>query len=126
MSEMGRWVDPRVAKVRLADLRAYLLARGWKLKPFPRPEVILFEEPVARGKEPVVQLLPASEQVRDFRRGVIDAITSLSALENRHPVEVLDEILRHAADAQAPAPNGPGQSGETVDSSGSGPVESSP
>src|SRR5205807_9273330 len=30
MNAMWRWVDPRVAKVRLADLRAYLLARGWK------------------------------------------------------------------------------------------------
>jgi hypothetical protein len=126
MSEMWRWVDPRVEKVRLADLRAYLLAQGWKLKPFPRPQVLLFEEPVARGKEPVVQLLPASEQARDFHRSVIDTITSLSAVENRHPVEILDEILRTAGDGQEPASNGPGQSGAAVKSAGSGPASPGP
>jgi hypothetical protein len=123
---MWRWVDPRVEKVRLEDLRAYLLTRGWKLKPFPRPQVLLFEEPVTGGKEPVVQLLPASEQVRDFRRGVIDTITSLSAVEGRHPVEILNEVLRHAADGQSTGPNGPGRSGEAVESAGSDPRLSGP
>ena len=73
MTELGRWVDPRVEKVRLADLRTYLLAHGWKLKPFPQPHVLVFEEPVEGGEEPVVQVLPVSEQARDFRRSVIDA-----------------------------------------------------
>ena len=126
MSELWRWVDPRVEKVRLADLRAYLLAHGWKLKPFPRPQVLLFEEPVATGKEPVVQLLPASEQAHDFRRSVIDTITSLSAVENRHPVEVLDAVLRHAGDGRPPGPNGPGRSGDAVESPGTGLVSSGP
>jgi hypothetical protein len=100
VSELWRWIDPRVENVRLADLRAYLLAHGWQLKSFPRPEMFLFEEPVAKGKEPVVQLLPASERAHDFRRCVIEIITSLSAVENRHPLEILDEILRHAVDSQ--------------------------
>jgi len=120
MNEMWRWVDPRVEHVRLADLRAYLVAHGWKPKPYPRPEVVVFEEPAAAGEEPVVQLLPASEQARDFRRSVIDAITSLSALENRHPVEILNEILGPAREDRAAGPNGPGRSGAGVESAGPG------
>src|SRR5207244_7569561 len=92
MNELWRWIDPRVDQVALADLRSYLLGHGWKLKSFPQPQVLLFEEPVARGMEPVVQRVPAAGQGRDFRRAVVDTITSLSALENRHPVEILNEV----------------------------------
>ena len=120
MNEMWRWVDPRVEQVRLADLRAYLLSLGWKSKPYPRPEVVVFEEPAAAGEEPVVQLLPASEQARDFRRSVIEAITSLSAIEDRHPVEILNEILGPARDDGPAGPDGPGRSGAGVESAGSG------
>jgi hypothetical protein len=88
-----RWVDPRVDEVRVEGLRAYLLARGWKPKPHPRPQVLVFEEPGGGGGEPVVQVVPASERLRDYRQGVIDVITSLSAYEDRHPVEVLNDIL---------------------------------
>jgi hypothetical protein len=120
MNEMWRWVDPRVEQVRLADLRAYLRAHGWKQKPYPRPQVAVFEEPVEEGGEPVVQLLPVSEQARDFRRSVIEAITSLSAVENRHPVEILNEILKHGDHVQPASANGPGHDGAGVESAGSG------
>ncbi|HKI32730.1 MAG TPA: hypothetical protein VKA46_12835 [Gemmataceae bacterium] len=121
MNELWRWVDPRVEKVRLGDLRAYLLARGWKLKSFPQPQVLVFEEPVEGGEEPVVQVLPVSEQARDFRRSVIDAITSLSALEDRHPVAVLEEILRQAPRDRPASPNGPARAGEALEAAGPGP-----
>jgi hypothetical protein len=120
MNEMWRWVDPRVEQVRLADLRAYLEGRGWKKKPYPRPQVVLFEEPVKEGGEPVVQLLPVSEQARDFRRSVIEAITSLSAVENRHPVEILNELLETAQPARPASANGPGHDGAGVESGGPG------
>ena len=94
MSDRERWVDPRVSQVRLKDLKNYLSTHGWKLKPFSRPQVLRFEEPTTGGEEPVVQLVPSSEKHPDFRRGVIDTITSLSECEDRHPVEVLNDILR--------------------------------
>jgi hypothetical protein len=107
MSDMGRWVDPRVENVRLGDLRAYFDAHGWKLRPYPQPQVLVFEEPVEGGEEPAVQLIPASEQARDFRRRVVEAITALSALEDRHPVAILEEVLRQGARDQPSRPNGP-------------------
>jgi hypothetical protein len=102
MSEMWRWVDPRVEKVRLDDLRAYLQKRGWRAKQVPQPQVLLYEEPVPETETPRVQLLPASETSRDFRRCVIEVITSLSAVEERHPVTVLDEVLDSRGGASGP------------------------
>jgi hypothetical protein len=116
MSEMWRWVDPRVEEVGLKDLRAYPLARGWKLRPFVRPQVLVFEEAAAEGEEPVVQKVQASEGARDFRRSVIDTITSLSAIENRHPVEILNEILQQTGHDQSASPTGPGRTGDAVQS----------
>jgi hypothetical protein len=113
MSNRERWVDPRVSQVRLRDLKNYLSAHGWTLKPFPRPQVLLFEEPSASGNEPIVQLVPSSEQHPDFRRGVIDTITSLSECEDRHPVEVLNDILRQD-DLAGTMPNGPGAAAPAV------------
>ena len=42
---MERWVDPRVQGVRVASLREYLEAHGWRRKPFPRPEVLVYWGP---------------------------------------------------------------------------------
>src|SRR5262249_44811111 len=114
MSDTQRWIDPRVSQVRLKDLQSYLRAHGWTLKPFPRPQVLLFEEPDAGGGEPIVQLVPSSEQHPDFRRGVIDTISSLSECEDRHPAEVLNDILRHA-DPAASMPNGAGAATGVLD-----------
>jgi hypothetical protein len=118
MNEMWRWVDPRVEQVRLVDLRAYLVSRGWKEKPYTRPQVVVFEKSVAEGEEPVVQLLPDSEQARDFRRSVIEAITSLSAIEERHPIEILNQILDRAGHVRPDSPNGPKHGGAGVESAG--------
>ena len=55
------WIDPRIAKVTVAGARAYLLEHGWRPKPFPRPEVLLFEGPMADEGHPIEQILPASK-----------------------------------------------------------------
>ena len=94
---MERWVDPRVASVKVADLRSYLEAHGWKLKPFPRPQVLKYEGPLDDEGQPIVLIAPASEKLSDYRRGVVDIITSLSALEDRQPVAVLNDILNQHA-----------------------------
>jgi hypothetical protein len=40
-----------------------------------------------------VQVVPASEQFADYRQRVTELITTLSEIEGRHPVAVLDDIL---------------------------------
>jgi hypothetical protein len=87
-----RWVDPRVTQVGLADLQAYFLRKGWKPKPNPNPNLLRFEKATAE-KSPLFQVIPASEQFADYRQRVVELITTLSELEDRHPVTVLEEVL---------------------------------
>lgn len=51
----GAWVDPRVRSVRVAAVRSYLLGRGWKLRPYPGPELLVFEGPVDDDGQRIVQ-----------------------------------------------------------------------
>jgi hypothetical protein len=89
-----RWVDPRVDQVRLAQAHGYLLHRGWVLKASPNPTLLRFEEPPGRSDPPLFQMVPSSEQRQDFRQRMVELITTLSEIEDRHPVEILDEMLR--------------------------------
>jgi hypothetical protein len=98
---MDRWVDPRVSQVKVANLRSYLEAHGWQLKPFPRPQALKYEGPPDDEGEPIVLMAPSSEKLSDYRWGVVSIITTLSVLEDRHPVEILNEILGHDACGQA-------------------------
>jgi hypothetical protein len=89
-----RWVDPRVDRVRVPDVQAYFERRGWTLEPNPNPNLLLFERP-ARGKRAGFPLLvPASEKLADFRQRIVELLTTLSELEDRHPVCVLDDVLQ--------------------------------
>jgi hypothetical protein len=103
-----RWVDPRIAAVRVADVQAYFLSRGWSLRPNPNPNLLRFEEAVSGKHSPFFQMVPASEQSADYRQRIAELITTLSELENRHPVAVLDDILQQAASSPAVPANGPG------------------
>jgi hypothetical protein len=89
-----RWVDPRVRAVRLADLRAYLLGRGWKLRPSPNPKTLLFERPGIDSANSLVQAIPSSEDFSDYSRHIAEFITVLSEIEDRHPVAVLEDMLQ--------------------------------
>jgi hypothetical protein len=84
--------DALLDAVRVPDLQSYLLGKGWLHKPFPRPEVLLFEGPLADSGRPFVQLVPASEQLLDYRRAVEDISRSLSQLEGRPALDVLYDI----------------------------------
>jgi hypothetical protein len=95
MNNLDRWVDPRVGQVKAPSLHAYLGSRGWKRRPSPRPQLLVFEEPPARGARPVVQTVPACEEGSDYVDGVVRTITNLAVLESRQPVEVLEDILQH-------------------------------
>ena len=100
------WIDPRVQAVRAADAQAYLRRHGWKPKPFPRPQVLLFEGPPADDGEPIVQMVPASEGGSDYLQCIINLITSLALLEDRYAVEVLNDMLQQNPQESAPAPAG--------------------
>jgi hypothetical protein len=89
-----RWVDPRVRLVRLADLQAYFVRKGWTLKPNPNPNLLRFEEKKVGKRRPLFQMIPASDESDDFRQRVMELLTTLSELEDRHPVEVLNDVLR--------------------------------
>ena len=94
MNNLDQWVDPRVRRVKAAGLHAYLLARGWRPRPSPRPQLRAFEEPQGANGKPVLQTVPADEEGSDYADSVARIITNLAVLEGRHPVEVLDDILQ--------------------------------
>ena len=87
------WVDPRLSLVRAAGVRSYLLGRGWRPQPYPRPELLVFEGPADDDGQPIVQVLPSSEQMRDFPLRVEELIAALSILEDRPPRDILSDIL---------------------------------
>ena len=95
-----RWVDPRIQSVRVSDLRAYFHHKEWTLKPNPNPNLLRFEETTTRKGRPFYQMIPASDQSDDYRQRVSELITPLSELEDRHPVEVLNDILRCGAKSE--------------------------
>src|SRR5262249_39045418 len=65
MSDIG-WVDPRIGQVSVAKARSYLEGRGWRQQAYPGPELLVFEGPSDEG-EPIIQVLPSSEQLADYR-----------------------------------------------------------
>jgi hypothetical protein len=91
------WVDPRLAMVRIAGVRSYLLSRGWRPQPYPRPELLVFEGPADDDGQPILQVLPSSEQMRDFPLRVEELIAALSLLEDRPAPDILSDILKEGA-----------------------------
>ncbi len=112
MNNLGRWIDPRIRAVRVADVRSYLEARGWRSRPYPLPELLVFEGPPDDAGRPIVQVLPSSESLADYPQRVIELITALSVIEDRPPVEVLDDVLRQSSRDQSPDANGPRRTAE--------------
>ena len=81
MLGMERWVDPRIKSVKVADMQRYLLSHGWKGKPFPRPQLLVFEGP-RFGGEKVIQVLPSSEELADYQQRLLELITALAVIED--------------------------------------------
>jgi hypothetical protein len=84
--------------VRVADLRTYLLSKGWKIRPFKRSEAIYFEGSPADDGSPLVLLIPASEQLRDYPLRIEETLHALSILEKRPLLEVIRNIVTPTAD----------------------------
>jgi hypothetical protein len=96
MTFLNPWVDPRVRLVRPDHAKAYLFQKGWKHRPYARPQVLLFEGALSDDGNPIVQIVPLIEEADDYVEAVIRLITNLALLEDRYAVDVLNEMLQSA------------------------------
>jgi hypothetical protein len=91
---LRRWIDPRLASLRIADVVAYLQARGWQQVPPDRPGYFVFQEPgTPPGEVPFCRFVPDSEQDRDSPQALFELLTGLAEFENRPAATILDDIL---------------------------------
>jgi len=110
MMNMDRWVDPRIRSVRVADVENYLLGHNWKRKPYPRPELV-FEGPLADNGEPIIQVLPSSEDLASYQQRLLELITALAVIEDRPASAVLDDILHQSGNGADGTGDGENQAG---------------
>jgi hypothetical protein len=99
-----RWVDPRLPDLRLDQIRAYLLGKGWKEVAPDRPGVLVFEEPALGEEGPLHQWVPDSEQRREYLQGVYELLAAVAEVEDRSAGEVLTDMLE-ASPANGESPN---------------------
>jgi hypothetical protein len=89
---LSRWVDPRLMKLDLAQVEAYLHSRGWKRLEPDRPNVLVYAEPSGVA-EPLVQFLPVNAVEKEFTQWMFDTIAGIAEFENRAATDVLTDIL---------------------------------
>lgn len=94
-----RWLDPRLRRVRVADIQTYLLRKGWKPVPPDRPYVLVFQEPTVSEQGPLYQFVPETEQRRDYVARIYELIAALSEIEDRYAGDVLTDILHQSPDS---------------------------
>ena len=94
-----RWVDPRVRQVKIANLQGYLLGHGWVLRPNPNRQLLRFERVGDGAESGLFQMIPAHDEPSEYPQRIVEFITTLSELEDRHPVAVLEDILQALPEA---------------------------
>jgi len=87
------WIDRRVLSVRVPAMREYMARHSWRLVPYSRSEVLMYEGSLSDSGRPIRQMVPLLEEADDYPQCVIDLITNLARLEDRTAVEVLEEML---------------------------------
>ena len=102
---LGQWIDPRAFKLPVSAFQEYLCAHGSTRQESPYPQALLFAGPLADDGEPITMAMPASEKAYDFAARVDDFFRRLSILEERHPMEILQEMLQQE-ESKALAGNG--------------------
>src|SRR5262245_41695997 len=110
-------MDPRLSSLRLADIRAYLLRKGWREVEPDRP-VVVFEEPTASEDGPLYQWVPDSEQRREYPQAMYELLAAVAEVEGRHAGAVLDEIFAAPENRANPANGGGAASARPVDLGG--------
>jgi hypothetical protein len=101
--------------VRAEDLQSYLLGKGWVRKPFARPQALLFEGPPDDDGEPITQLVPANEQLRDYPLRVEEILRALSAVEGRPALDILWEVRTPDCDRVLFRLQGPGTADGSIE-----------
>ena len=91
---LSRWLDPRLGALRVADVQAYLERRGWQQVASDRPHTLVFQEPPGVAGEQLYQFVPDSEADPDYFQRMVDLVTLLAFFEDRHPVQIVEDILR--------------------------------
>ncbi len=93
-----RWIDPRHSSLRLDDVVAYILRRGWKRLPPDRPGLLAFQEPSGESVngKPICRFAPDSEEYDNYAMLMFELITGLAEYEDRQAPEVIDDILHLA------------------------------
>jgi hypothetical protein len=95
-------LDPRIWQIRAEQMRAYMLDHGWKIRPYPRPEQIVFDGPNDDDGLPILQTLPSSEKARDYCMRLVELLSSLCVFEDRSGQDILTEVLRYPVSAPTP------------------------
>ena len=90
---LRRWLDPRLDAVKVADIRNYLLQHNWTAVLSDRPRTLVFQEPAEPDGEALYQFVPDSEDDPDYFRRIVEFITLLAFFEDRHPAQILDDML---------------------------------
>jgi hypothetical protein len=121
MLNLERWVDPRVRLVQGAAVERYLQGHGWRKKPHAYPDRLAYEGPFTDDFGDPVVLLFSTEESEDFRQGIVRLITTLSVLEDRHPVEILNDLL-HQDGSPASSPADGAAAGRSATAATSPPV----
>jgi hypothetical protein len=96
MKPLNPWIDPRVSEVQPEQARAYLLAHGWEQKPFPRPEMVLFEGPPDDDGRPIRMFVPSERKGSDYLECIASLVTALAVIEDRGAATVLTDMLAAA------------------------------
>ena len=84
-----RWLDPGLPTVRVRDLRAYLLSKGWEIIPTDQPRELVFREPDVSEDGPLYQWIPATEKERDFVQRMYEVVAAIAEVEDRYAGDVL-------------------------------------
>lgn len=100
---LRRWLDPRLAAVKVADIRNYLLQHNWTAVPSDRPRTLVFREPAGSEGESLYQFVPESESDPDYFRRIVEFITLLAFFEDRHPSQILNDMLSPSGHANGAA-----------------------
>ncbi len=75
------------------SIQAYLEARGWELCNHPDINIFLYRGPLADDGEPILQILPRSEQYADFPLRFDELVTALSIIEGRPREDIMHDFI---------------------------------
>ncbi len=98
-------LDPRVHRITVDGVRAYMLQHGWKVRRHPRGNAIIFACDPEDGGGEIVRFLPISEHFKDYLDRLLELLCALGEFEDRPPLDIVSDMLQ-LQESSFPAPNG--------------------